>query len=296
MTASLILSQIMSGLVRGMMLFLVASGLTLIFSVTNVLNFAHAAFWLLGAYLTWTFWSVLFVHFPNLSLWVSIIMAAIAMAGIGWIIEVVVIRRVYGRHVTEQLLLTYGLAFIIGDLQKLVWGVEDRVVVRPSLLSGNVRILDTVFPTYYLLYISIAVFIALSLYWLLHRTRFGRIVRASVFSREMVSALGIPIPKIYTAVFGLASLIAGLAGGMQSPISAISLGMDASIIAECFCVLVIGGFGSILGAFVGSLIVGLVYSLAILIIPKMSLIIIYFVVAIVLITRPWGLFGSPMRS
>jgi len=294
MTGNQIIGQILSGVSRGMMLFLISSGLTLIFSVMNILNFAHASFWLLGAYFTWTFWKILYS--PIFGLWASIPLAALTIGAIGWIIEVILIRRIYDRTLTEQLLLTYALVLIIGDLIKLTWGVADRIVPKPKMLSGLVNVFGSPFPVYYILVISLAGFVALGLWWLLYKTRFGRRVKASVFSREMVGALGIPIHRIYTGVFVLSLIIAGLAGGVQAPISSVTLGMDMSIIVECFCVMVIGGFGSLIGALVGSLIVSLVYAFAIMVVPKMALVLIFIVTAIVLIIRPWGIFGTAMRT
>jgi len=294
MTASVILGQFLSGLSRGMILFLVTSGLTLIFSVMNILNFAHASLWLIGAYFTYTFWKLLAM--PTLGLWISIPLAGLVMAGVGWAIEVLLIRRVYERTLTEQLLLTYALVLIIGDVIKLTWGVEDLIITRPRAVSGALNIFGAPLPTYSLFVILLGGFVAWFLWWLLYKTKFGRTIRASVFSREMVSALGIPIYRIYTGVFVLSILIAGVAGGAQAPMSCIALGLDMEVIIECFCVMVIGGFGSLLGSLVGSLIVGLVYAFAIMVFPKMALILIFIVTAIVLIVRPWGLFGTPLRT
>ncbi len=294
MTVNQLFSQFLSGVSRGMILFLISSGLTLIFSVMNILNFAHASFWLVGAYFTWTFWKIFYS--PQFGLWISIPLASLTMAGIGVIIEVFLIRRVYQRTLTEQLLLTYALVLITGDVIKLTWGTEDRIVPKPQAVNGFVTIFDTPFPVYYIFLIGLGGFIAWGLWWLLYKTKYGHMVRASVFSREMVSALGIPIPRIYTGVFALSLFIAGMAGGVQAPISSVTLGMDMAVIVECFCVMVIGGFGSLLGSLVGSLIVGLVHAFAILVVPKMALVLIFLVAAIVLIVRPWGLFGTPMRS
>jgi len=293
MTASQIIGQILSGISRGMILFLISSGLTLIFSVMNILNFAHASFWLLGAYLTWTFWQILYS--PNFGLWISIPLASLTMAAIGWIIEVWLVRRVYERPLTEQLLLTYGLALVIGDVIKLTWGVADRIVPKPKVVSGLMSIFGAPLPTYNLMVIILGVLVALGLWWLFYKTMFGRKVRASVFSREMISALGVPIHRIYAGVFVLSVFIAALAGGMQAPLSSITYGMDSTVIVECFCVMVIGGFGSLLGALVGSLTVGLIYAFAIMFVPRMALFLIFIVTIIILIVRPWGLFGTPMR-
>jgi branched-chain amino acid transport system permease protein len=293
MDISLLISQFMSGLARGTMLFLVASGLSLIFGVMNILNFAHASLWLMGAYFCHTFWLMMANY--GFGLWLSIPLAAFTMAGIGWLIEVLLIRRVYNRELPEQLLLTYALVLIIGDLLKLLWGVEDRIIARPALVARPVFIFGNPFDSYFIFVILIGAVIAIGLWWFMQKTRYGHIVRAAVFSREMVGALGIPIPRIYTGVFVLGIFIAGLAGAVQAPVGSITLGMDMGVIVQAFCVVVIGGFGSLPGTLVGSLIVGEIYSFAILFWPAGALVMIFVVTALVLITRPWGLFGTPMR-
>jgi len=294
MDFSLVMAQCLSGLVRGMMLFLIASGLSLIFGVMNILNFAHASLWLVGAYFAYTFWYLLQDY--GFGLWLSIALASLTLAAIGWLIEVVLIRRVYDRELPEQLLLTYAMVLIIGDLIKLIWGVEDRIIARPPLVAGPVFFLGTPFDSYFIFVILIGLSVAIGLWLFLKKTRYGQIVRAAVFSREMVSALGIPIPKIYTGVFVLGIFIAGLAGAVQAPVGSITLGMDMAVIIQAFCVVVIGGFGSLLGTFVGSIIVGEVYAFSILFWPQGALVLIFIVTALILIVRPWGLFGTPMRA
>ncbi len=293
MDISLLMSQFLSGLARGTMLFLIASGLSLIFGVMNILNFAHASLWLVGAYFCHTFW-LIFQNY-GFGLWVSIPMAALTLAVIGWFIEVVLIRRVYNRELPEQLLLTYAMVLIIGDLIKLVWGVEDRIIVRPTIVEGPVFFFGIPFDSYFIFVILIGAAIALGLWWFMKKTRYGHIVRAAVFSREMVGALGIPIPRIYTGVFTLGIFIAGLAGAVQAPVGSITLGMDMAVIVQAFCVVVIGGFGSLPGTLVGSMIVGEIYSFSILFWPAGALVLIFVVTAFILIIRPWGLFGTPMR-
>lgn len=293
MDISLLMSQFMSGLARGTMLFLIASGLSLIFGVMNILNFAHASLWLVGAYFCHTFWLMLQNY--GFGLWVSIPLAALTLAVIGWLIEVVLIRRVYNRELPEQLLLTYAMVLIIGDLLKLIWGVEDRIIVRPAIVAGPVIFFGIPFDSYFIFLILIGAAIAIGLWWFMKKTRYGHIVRAAVFSREMVGALGIPIPRIYTGVFVLGIFIAGLAGAVQAPVGSITLGMDMAVIVQAFCVVVIGGFGSLPGTLVGSMIVGEIYSFSILFWPAGALVLIFVVTAFVLIIRPWGLFGTPMR-
>lgn len=294
MDISLIFAQFLSGLSRGMMLFLIASGLSLIFGVMNILNFAHASLWLVGAYLCYTFWYLMQDY--GFGMWVSIPLAALSLAAIGWVIEVVLIRRVYNRELSEQLLLTYGMILVLGDLTKLIWGVEDKLITRPPLVAGPVFFFGMPFDSYFIFVLLVGFTVAVGLWWFLKKTRYGHIVRAAVFSREMVSALGIPIPRIYTGVFVLGIFIAGLAGAIQAPIGSITLGMDMAVVVQAFCVVVIGGFGSLLGTFVGSIIVGELYAFSILFWPQGALVLIFIVTAFILIVRPWGLFGTPMRA
>jgi branched-subunit amino acid ABC-type transport system permease component len=294
MDISLLFAQFMSGLARGMMLFLIASGLSLIFGVMNILNFAHATLWLAGAYFCYTFWHLMQDY--GFGLWVSIALASLALAAVGWIIEVLLLRRVYDRKLPEQLLLTYGLILVVGDLIKLTWGVEDKIIARPPLVAGPIFLFDIPFDSYFVFVILVGVGVAVGLWWFLKKTKYGHIVRAAVFSREMVSALGIRIPRIYTGVFVLGVFIAGLAGAVQAPVGSITLGMDMAVVVQAFCVVVIGGFGSLLGTFMGAMIVGEVYSFSILFWPQGALVLIFVVTAFTLIVRPWGLFGTPMRT
>jgi branched-subunit amino acid ABC-type transport system permease component len=294
MDASLILAQFLSGLSRGMMLFLVASGLSLIFGVMNILNFAHAAFWLIGAYVCYTFWALMQAH--NFALWVSIPLAALVLALFGWVIEVLLIRRVYDRSLPEQLLLTYAMVLVFGDLIKIIWGVDDKIIARPPVVQDPVFIFGMPFDSYFIFVIIVGLTVAVGLWWFLKKTRYGHIIRAAVYSREMVSALGIPISRIYTGVFALGIFIAGLAGAVQAPVGSITLGMDTDIVIQAFCVVVIGGFGSLLGTFVASILVGEVYAFSILFWPSGALVLIFVVTAFILIVRPWGLFGTPSRA
>ena len=277
-----------------MMLFLVASGLSLIFGVMNILNFAHASFWLIGAYVCYTFWSLMQAH--SFAIWISIPLAALVLALFGWVIEVVLIRRVYNRSLPEQLLLTYAMVLVFGDLIKLIWGVDDKLITRPPLVQNPVFIFGMPFDSYFIFVILVGFAVAFGLWWFLKKTRYGHIIRAAVFSREMVSALGIPIPRIYTGVFALGIFIAGLAGAVQAPIGSITLGMDMAIVIQAFCVVVIGGFGSLLGTFVASILVGEVYAFSILFWPQGALVLIFLVTACILVIRPWGLFGTPSRA
>lgn len=289
-----ILIQFFSGLSRAMMLFLLSCGLSLIFGVMNILNFAHATLWLVAGYLTYTLFQFFSDVFGQHSLLLipAIILATGAMFALGWALERVLVRRMYPRDVPEQLLLTFALILIFGDLIKLIWGVENRRIFLPI---EPVEVLDSFVNPYFFVIIAAGCGVAAGLWWFLHRTRYGKIVRAAVYNRDMVSALGIRIPTIFAGVFALGVGTAALSAGVFLPIMPIGLGVDMDLIVQCFAVVVIGGFGSILGTFVASLIVGIVYAFSILIWPNGALAIIFLILVIVVIWRPWGLFGTEMR-
>lgn len=292
---NVVLIQLFAGLSRGMVLFLLSAGLSLIFGVMNVLNFAHATFWLLAGYLTVTLYSYLAEAFePSFLLLVPAVAGATAfMVVVGLVVERLLIRRMYGRELPEQLLLTFALVLIIGDVIKLIWGVQNRRIFVPVT---PVEAFGVFINPYYFFIIGAGIAVAVGLWAFLHRTKYGRIVRAAVFSRDMVSALGIRIPLIYAGVFAAGIGIAAFAAGIFSPLLPMALGTDIAIIIQCFAVVVIGGFGSILGTFVASLLVGIVYSFSILVWPDGALAVIFLIVVAVLIWRPWGLFGTELRT
>lgn len=290
----LILVQLISGLSRAMILFLLASGLSLIFGVMNILNFAHATMWLLGGYITFSVFDMLgrVIGESAVTLVIAIVIGTTVMVGFGLLIERFLIRRMYHRELPEQLLLTFALILIIGDLIKLIWGVEDRSIY---LQTEPMEMFDVFINPYYFIIIATGVGVAAGLWWFMQITRYGKIVRAAVYSREMVSALGIRIPVIYMCVFGLGVGIAAFSAGVFLPLMPMALGVDIDLIVQCFAVVVIGGFGSIIGTFVASLIVGIVYSFSILIWPDGALAVVFLIVVAVLIIRPWGLFGTELR-
>jgi branched-chain amino acid transport system permease protein len=290
-----LLIQLFAGLSRGMVLFLLSAGLSLIFGVMNILNFAHATFWLLAGYITVTIYAYLADTFaPGFLLLVPAVIGATAiMVALGLLIERFLIRRMYDRELPEQLLLTFALVLIIGDVIKLIWGVQYRRIFVPV---SPVQAFGVYINPYYFFLIGAGFTVAIGLWLFLHRTKYGRIVRAAVYSREMVNALGIPIHMIYAGVFAAGVGIAAFAAGIFSPLLPMALGGDIDIIVQCFAVVVIGGFGSILGTFVASLLVGIVYSFSILLWPDGALAVIFLIVIAVLIWRPWGLFGTELRS
>jgi len=284
--------QLLAGLSRAMMLFLLSSGLSLIFGVMNILNFAHATLWLLGGYVTYSLFQFLGGE-GALLLIPAILVGALVMAGFGFLIERFLIRRMYDRDLPEQLLMTFALVLILGDVIKMVWGVEDRSVyldIEPMELMG------TFVNPYYFVIIVVGALVALGLWWFLQKTKYGKIVRAAVYNRDMVSALGIRIPMIYAGVFALGVGIAAFSAGVFLPLMPMALGVDIDLIVQSFAVVVIGGFGSILGTFVASLIVGVVYAYSVLIWPDGALAVVFLIVIAVLIVRPWGLFGTELRQ
>jgi branched-subunit amino acid ABC-type transport system permease component len=260
----------------------------------NILNFAHATLWLVGGYVTFSVFSFMAIPLgeSGLVLVLAILVGTSLMVMLGYLIERVLIRRMYARELPEQLLLTFALILIFGDLIKLVWGVEDRSIYFPI---EPLEMLGTFVNPYYFVVLAAGVGVAAGLWWFLQKTKYGKIVRAAVYSRDMVSALGIRIPLIYAGVFALGIGIAAFAAGVFLPLMPMALGVDTDLIVQCFAVVVIGGFGSIIGTFVASLIVGIVYSFSVLIWPGGALAVIFLIVVMVLIVRPWGLFGTELR-
>ena len=293
MSISSVFSQFMGGLTTAMFLFLIASGLSLIFGVLRVLNFAHGSFYMLGAYIAWQV-----VHWVTTAtghFWLAALGAALGIAILGGIIERLLFRFLYGREELYQLLFTYALVLILGDAAKFVWGTEQLSVSRPSILSGGFDLLGTTLPYYNLFIIAIGPLIALGVWLMLTRSGLGRMVRAAALDREMLDALGANVGWLYTGMFMLSALLAGLSGALVTPIQSIVPGMDVEIIVQAFIVVVIGGLGSFWGTFWGSMLYGQVLSFGILIFPGFSLFSVFALMAVILIIRPWGLFGRPMR-
>ena len=284
----------MSGLTTAMFLFLIASGLSLIFGVLRVLNFAHGSFYMLGAYMAWQVVRWVSVAMPG-HFWLAAVGAAIGVAVLGGVIERLLFRYLYGREELYQLLFTYALVLILGDAAKFVWGTDQLSVSRPTILSGGFELFGTTVPAYNLFIILIGPLIALGVWLMLTRTGLGRMVRAAALDREMLDALGANVGWLYTGMFMLSALLAGLSGALITPIQSIVPGMDVEIIVQAFIVVVIGGLGSFWGTFWGSMLYGQVLSFGILIFPGFSLFSVFALMAVILILRPWGLFGQPIR-
>ncbi len=259
---SFLLIQSLSGLTYAMFLFLIASGLSLIFGILRVLNFAHGSFYMLGAYLTFTF-SSRFIDSPAY-FWPAVLFGSIAVAVLGGLIERLFLSRLYIREELNQLLFTYALVMILGDLAKIIWGTGQLSVPRPALLKGAVQILGQYFPEYNIFIIFLGLAIAFAFWLILNRTRWGRIIRAAALDREMLGSLGVNVNWLFTIVFTIGAWLAGLGGALVSPIAAIVPGMDVEIIINVFIVVVIGGLGSFWGTLLGALVLGQVISFGIL--------------------------------
>jgi branched-chain amino acid transport system permease protein len=291
---SALFSQFMGGLTAAMFLFLIASGLSLIFGVLRVLNFAHGSFYMLGAYIAWQVVHWVSVTTPG-HFWLAALGAAAGVAILGGVIERLLFRFLYGREELYQLLFTYALVLILGDAAKITWGTDQLSVSRPAILNGGFELIGTTVPYYNLFIILIGPAIALGVWLMLTRTSLGRMVRAAALDREMLDALGANVGWLYTGMFMLSAALAGLAGALVTPIQSIVPGMDVEIIVQAFIVVVIGGLGSFWGTFWGSVLYGQVLSFGILVFPGFSLFSVFALMTVILIVRPWGLFGRPVR-
>jgi branched-chain amino acid transport system permease protein len=295
------LIQTLNGLASASLLFLVALGLTLIFGVTRIVNFAHGSLTMVGAYLGITLNAAL--GGGSLGFWGGALLAALSVALIGMLIELVILRRIYAAPELLQLIATFGVVLIIKDAVLYLWGPEDLLGPRAPGLRGAAVLLGKPFPTYDLLLIALGPVFLLLMWLLLTRTDFGTKVRAATEDRDMAAALGVNQALLFTSVFALGSLLAGLGGALALPREPANLSMDLSIIADVFVVTVVGGLGSIPGAYVAAVLISVVKAWCIGLgdvtflgtafsFPKLTLVAEFLVMAVVLIIRPWGLFGS----
>jgi branched-chain amino acid transport system permease protein len=298
----LFIEQCLNGLQFGLLLFLLAAGLTLVFGIMDLVNLAHGSLYMLGAYFAATFaaWTDSFIIAALLAL------AATLVAGMA--LEVVALRRLYGRDHLDHVLGTFGLILFFNELVRIIWGPAGMSLPLPMWLIYPIEILPGLFyPTYRIAIILTALLVALFLYVLVMRTRLGMLIRAGASNREMTGALGVNINLLYTLVFGLGAALAGLAGLMQAPILTVQIGMGENILILAFVVIIIGGIGSIRGAFIAAVLVGLIDTIgraflpdilrlvlssrgASTVAPAMSSMMIYLLMAIVLVLRPEGLF------
>ncbi len=299
----LVLEQILNGLQLGVMLFLMSAGLTLVFGIMQVVNLAHGSFYMIGAYVAAT------VAMKTGSFFLGLAAALPAAALAGMAVEMLILRRLYHRDHLDQVLATFGLIFFFNEATRMIWGRQPLFMDVPVLLAGSVQILPGVqYPVYRLAIIVVGILVAVFLYLLFSRTRLGMQIRAGATNREMIGALGVNIRLLYTLIFGLGTLLAGLAGVMAGPILAVESGMGESILILTFVVIVIGGIGSVRGALIGAILVGLFDTLARAFLPDLfrllldsasaadrmgaalASISVYVFMALVLALRPAGLF------
>ena len=294
MDFSALFMQFLSGLSQGMLMVIIASGLSLVFGTMNILNFAHGSFYMLGAYACFAVVTLL----PQVTgnFWIGLLVGPLAVAGIGGLIERNVLRRVYSRHLLDQLLLTYAFILIFDDVVKMIWGIDFQSIRMPAVLSGKLDILGRSLPHYDLFLILMGPLILAGLYFLLQKTRIGRVMRATASDAEMMLALGGNVRVLFNRVFMLGVGLGGMGGALISPQAAISPGMAVSIIVESFIVVVIGGLGSFWGTLLGAFIFGQFNAFGILFLPRMAIIFPFVLMALVLIIRPWGLLGRPESS
>jgi branched-subunit amino acid ABC-type transport system permease component len=284
---------VFAGLSQASVLFLVAAGLSLVFGALRVINMAHGSLYMIGAFLST---AVVGLVAQNTVGFVAALIVAPAMVGaLGALIEIGVLRRLYNREHLLQLLATYALVLIFAGGVRIIFGTENRNIGKPDFLNGGLSISGLTFPTYKLFLMVAAVAVAVALYVVLYRTSLGRNIRAAVSDPELLSSSGVNVPRLFTVVFVIGAGLAAFGGVLISPDQAVNGSMDTDVLINAFAISVIGGLGSLMGSFVGALLVGLATSFGILLpaTSRWSLAFIFVLMAAVLTVRPWGLFGRP---
>ncbi|MDW7745924.1 branched-chain amino acid ABC transporter permease [Halomonas sp.] len=281
------IAALLNSLDIALLLFVIAVGLNIIFGVLNVINFAHGALYMLGAYFAYTAMGLL-----GLSFWLALLVAPLLVAVVAIAIERLMLRTVYDRHITDSLLLTFALLLIIDESVRMIWGPSIQVVNPPALLAGTVSVLGVNYPLYGLFVIAVGLAMMLGLWLLFTRTRLGRIVRAAALDREMAQTLGINVPLVITGVFAFGAWIAAVGGVVAAPMRAIGPAMGEKIIIESFIVVVIGGLGSFPGTLLGALVLGGIHGFGGRFLPEINLVLPYIGMALVLLLKPQGLMGK----
>jgi branched-chain amino acid transport system permease protein len=280
------LANILNGLSWGMLLFLISMGLTTIFGVMGVLNFAHGSLFMLGAYL-----SMQLVRWVG-SFWIGLLLGPPIVAGLSVLLERFLLRPLYGRDVSFQLLLTFGVMLFLDDGVRLIWGAAYHVVNPPQILSGVVPFFTQTYPVYRLFLVVLGPLVGIALWAFFGFTRWGKILRAAAMDRQMAEIVGVRVPLLFTVVFAFGAWLAALGGALAAPHQSVGPAMGERIIIESFIVVVIGGMGSFPGAFVGALILGLLNSFGTTLMPDVQMALPYILLAVVLLTRPRGIFGE----
>ena len=275
------------GLSVAMYLWLLAAGLTIVFGVLGVLNFAHGSLFMLGAYFAFTFYGLWGINF-----WLAIVLSLLSVAVVGYLMERFFLRYIYGEDHAYQLLLTFGFILIFDDAVKMIWGGVAKIPPMPGFFDGTVSVVGRPFPVYNLFIIGAGLAVAVVVWLLFEKTWWGKMVRASASDREMAGAIGINIPTLFTGVFAFGAMLAALGGALGTPVRVVAPGIGAAMIIQAFIITVIGGLGNLKGAFVGALIVGMLSAYGILLFPVFELFLIFLIMAVVLMIKPQGLFGG----
>jgi branched-chain amino acid transport system permease protein len=296
MEPAVLLIQLLNALQYGLLLFLVASGLTLIFGIMGIINLAHGSFYMIGAYLAWS------LSGSVGNFWAAIALGIVLSVLLGMLLEWLLIRHFYRRDHLYQVLLTYGLILIFEELRSIIWGDDVHGVPVPDVLSASVPLTDTLeYPVYRLWMSGVCVVLAGLMYWLIQHTRLGMMIRAGASNRDMTQSLGINIQLLYRLVFALGVALAAFAGMIAAPVSSVFPGMGGQVLIICFVVVVIGGIGSVKGALVAALLIGLVDTFGKVleidiggfrVLPELAGMSVYLLMAVVLLWRPEGLFGK----
>jgi branched-chain amino acid transport system permease protein len=284
--------QLMTGLSRAAVLFIVAAGLSLVFGALRIVNIAHGSFYMIGAFGAVTLSA--FVGGP-LGFIAALIAVPLFVAAIGAVVERIVLRPLYDKEHLLQLLATFALLLVFQDLVRAVWGERPHRIVAPDLLRGSADVFGMIFPRYNIFLIGAAVVLAGALWALMTKTGFGRDIRAAVSDPEMLGMVGVNVPRLFTLVFAFGAGLAALGGILASPRGTVLLGMDVDIIIQAFAVVIIGGLGSLVGTAVGALLVGITFAMGIMFVPEAAMAMVFVVMVAVLVWRPYGLFGIPER-
>jgi branched-subunit amino acid ABC-type transport system permease component len=280
-----LLVQVLNGVAYGLLVFLLAAGLTLIFGMMDVINLAHGSFYMVGAYIG------LSVLRATHNFWLALIVAPLAVALLGLIVEGGLLRPLYRRVQLDQVVLTFGLAYMVSDIVKWIWGADVQSIDPPASLQGATEFLGNFYPTYRLFVIGVGLAIALLLWAIQQRTRIGSIIRAGVADKEMVGGLGVNVGRLFTGVFVFGAALAAFSGVVAGPILGLYQGMDSDTLIIALIVVVVGGLGTLTGAFWGGLLIGLADTFGKVLIPEFALFLTFAVMAVVLLARPSGLFG-----
>ena len=290
LTLNALFQQILIGLSRTTILFMVASGLTLVLGVLRIPNVFHGSLYMIGAFLTYTI--AQYFGFGTVGFWVGLVVAPLLVALISIIIERGILRKLYDREHLMLLLFTFSISMVLSDAVKFVWGSQFRSMSVPSFFEGAVNILGMPFPRYNLFLVCLGPFLAFGLWFLTNKTKIGKISKAASVDRDMVDAIGINVSLVFASVFIIGCYLAGLGGALIAPMQNITQGMDHDIIIEAFLIVIIGGLGNIWGALLGALIFGLTSSIGVLIWPQFSIVLPYIAVITVLSFRPNGILKS----